>query len=123
MKMSRYDPQMTGMAGEFLAVGKLFKKGLQASVTFGNAKAVDVFVYNPGTDKSYNVQVKTLRYKNCFPMKKESLKADHVYIFILLNDFESQEDFFVLTGQEILEDPDKFFGASALSKSRPSLLS
>ena len=47
------DQQLTGMAGEFLTVGKLFKRGYQASVTFGNAKAIDVLVYNPENDKSY----------------------------------------------------------------------
>ena len=56
----------TGMAGEFLTVGKLFKRGYQASVTLGSAKAVDVFVYNPETDKSFNVQVKTSQAKELF---------------------------------------------------------
>jgi len=71
VKKSRADGQLSGMAGQFLTVGKLFKRGYQASVTLGNAKAVDILVYNPGIDKSFNVQVKTLRKKNCFPMRKE----------------------------------------------------
>ena len=72
------DGQLSIMAGEFLTVGKLFKRGYQASVTFGNAKAIDVFVYNPETNKSFNVQVKTLWQKNCFPIKKESINPDHI---------------------------------------------
>jgi len=55
MGKPRTDGQLSGMAGEFLTVGKLFKKGYQASVTLGNAKAVDVFVYNPETNKSFIV--------------------------------------------------------------------
>jgi hypothetical protein len=112
MKNLSKDQQLTGMAGEFLTVGKLFKLGCQASVTFGNAKAIDVLAYNPINDKSYNVQVKTLRHKNCFLMKKENLKNDHIYIFIILHDFEQPEEYFIISGHEILQDIDKFFGAS-----------
>jgi len=47
MKKRNYDQQLTSMSGEFLTVGKFFKRVYQASVTFGNAKAIDVLVYNP----------------------------------------------------------------------------
>ncbi|HBE77679.1 MAG TPA: hypothetical protein DDW65_07810 [Firmicutes bacterium] len=110
--MNNIDPQITGMAGEFLTVGKLFKKGLQASVTFGNAKAVDVLAYNPVNNKNYNVQVKTLRKKNCFLIKKENIISDHIYVFIILNDFERDEDYYIINGSDILKDPNAFFGSS-----------
>jgi hypothetical protein len=44
------------MSGEFLTVGKLFKRGYQASVTLGNAKGVDVLAYNPRTGRTFCVQ-------------------------------------------------------------------
>lgn len=120
MKNQGRDQQITGMAGEFLTVGKLFKRGYQASVTFGNAKAIDVLVHNPRTDKSFSVQVKTLRYKNCFPMKKENLKPDHIYVFILLNDFDRPEEYFIVPGKEIVQDINRFFGASYKDPDNPS---
>jgi len=120
MKNYNQDQQLTGMAGEFLTVGKLFKHGYQASVTFGNAKAIDVLVYNHKNDKSYIVQVKTLRHKNCFLIKRENLKSDHVYVFIILHDFEQPEEFFIITGHEILQNIDKFFGASYRNPEKPS---
>jgi len=120
MKKQSRDKQLTGMAGEFLTVGKLFKRGCQASVTFGNAKAIDVLVYNPVNDKSYSVQVKTLRYKNCFLMKKDNLKPDHIYVFILLHDFAQLEEYFIIPGREIMQDIDKFFGASYRNPDKPS---
>ena len=43
------ETQITSMAGEFLTVGKLFKRGYQVSVTLGNAKAIDIFTFNPKT--------------------------------------------------------------------------
>ncbi|MGZ4873122.1 MAG: hypothetical protein ACXV99_14625 [Candidatus Angelobacter sp.] len=112
MPNSRPDFQTTGMAGEFLTVGKLFKRGYQAAVTFGNAKGIDVLVHNPSTDHTFAVQVKTLRGKNCFPIRKESLKTEHVYVFIVLNKFEAAEDFFIVPGKDILAEIDKFFGSS-----------
>ena len=80
----RPDSQITGMAGEFLTAGKLFKRGYQVSVTLGNAKAIDLFVYNPETDKTFNVQVKTLRKKNCFLIHWDDIHDDHIYVFIFL---------------------------------------
>jgi hypothetical protein len=120
MKKPRVDSQLTGMAGEFLTVGKLFKRGYQASVTFGNAKGIDVLVYNPTTDKSFIVQVKSLRHKNCFPVRQENIKPDHIYVFILLNDFDSPEEFYILPGSEIKSDIDRFFGSSYRDPDRPS---
>lgn len=120
MKNQSRDQQLTGMAGEFLTVGKLFKRGYQASVTFGNAKAIDVLVYNPTNEKSYSVHVKTLRHKNCFPMKKENLKPDHIYVFILLHNFDQPEEYFIIPGREIIQDIDKFFGASYRNPDKPS---
>jgi hypothetical protein len=114
------DQQLTGMAGEFLTVGKLFKRGYQASVTFGNAKAIDVLVYNPENDKSYAVQVKTIRQKNCFLIKKENIKPDHIYVFIILHDFEQSEEYFIIPGVEILENIETFFGSSYRNPDKPS---
>lgn len=116
----RADGHLSGMAGEFLTLGKLFKRGYQASFTLGNAKAVDLFVYNAKTDKQFCVQVKTLRQRNCFPMKKESIKQDHVYVFVFLNEWVKPEEFFIIGGREILENIDHFFGASYRDLCKPS---
>ncbi|MGD0757051.1 MAG: hypothetical protein ABR927_18545 [Bacteroidales bacterium] len=109
--MKRIDSQITSMAGEFLTVGKLFKKGVQASVTFGNAKKIDILAYNPENKKNFNIQVKTLRKKNCFPIKKESIDREHIYVFIILYNSEKEEDYFIIKGSDILENINKFFGA------------
>jgi len=117
---TRADGQLSAMAGEFLTVGKLFKRGYQASITLGNAKSVDVFVYNAKTSKSFNVQVKTLRQKNCFPVRKEAIVPDHIYVFIILHAWGKAEEFFIVPGHEILGDIDRFFGASYRDREIPS---
>jgi hypothetical protein len=108
------------MSGEFLTVGKLFKRGYQASITLGNAKAVDILVFNPITDRSFAVEVKTLRGPNCFPIEREALHPDHVYIFIFLHEFEEAEKFFIVPGRDILADIEKFFGSSYRNPDKPS---
>ena len=118
-KRTRADGQLSGMAGEFLVAGKLFKRGMQVSVTMGNAKAIDLFAHNPRTDRTFNVQVKTLRSKNCFPMRRENVKAEHVYVFVLLNRDDQDEQFFIVPGKTILRNINQFFGAS-YTKEKPS---
>jgi len=106
--MERIDSQITSMAGEFLTVGKLFKRGLQASLTLGNAKSIDVFAFNPKSQTNFNIQVKSLRKKNCFLIKKEAIIPEHIYIFIVLNNPEEDEDFYIVKGSEILLEHKKF---------------
>lgn len=116
----RFDKQLTGMAGEFLVAGKLSKRWLQVSITMGNAKAIDLFVHNPRTDRTTNVQVKTLRQKNCFPMQREKVKASHVYVFVILNRDDKDEQFFIVPGEIILQDINYFLGAS-YNREKPSI--
>jgi hypothetical protein len=118
-KRQRPDSQISGMAGEFLTAGKLFKRGLQVAVTVGNAKAIDLFVNNPRTERTFEVQVKTVREKNCYPMRKENVKPDHIYVFVMLNGPQEAEDYFVVPGHVILKDIDGFFGTSYQHESPP----
>ena len=111
-KRPRADGQLSGMAGEYLVAGKLFKRRMQVSITLGNAKAIDLFVHNPRTDHTFNVQVKTLRQKNCFPMRRENVKTNHIYVFVVLNRDDQDEQFFVVPGGIILKDINRFFGTS-----------
>jgi len=118
-KKIRTDGQLSGMAGEFLVAGKLLKRNLLVSVTMGNAKAIDLFAHNPKTDKTFTVQVKALRAKNCFPIRREQIKADHVYVFVILNRDEQNEEYFIVPGKAIIDDINRFFGSS-YTKEKPS---
>ena len=115
------DKQTTGMAGEFLVVGQLFKRDFQASLTFGNAKTIDVLVHNPRTGRNLSVSVKTLRARNCFQLDPRTVSKDHIYVFVLLNDPETPERFFIVPGRDLVEDLKKFFGSSLPPASRPAV--
>src|SRR5260370_36477655 len=117
---NKKDTQSTQMAGEFLAVAKLFKRRHQASVTLGNAKGVDVLVYNPLTARTFPVQVKTLREPNWFQITREAIKPDHIYVFIILHEFEDREEFFLVPDKEILADINKFFSSPYRNPKKPS---
>jgi len=109
MAEKKFEKQLTGMAGEFLTLGKLFKKGLQASITFGNAKGIDIFAEN-ANGKTFKVQVKTSRKsKENFRIQKDKIEPDYICVFVALNDFEKNEDYYIVKGSEVLKDIDKFF--------------
>jgi len=107
------------MAGEFFTAAKLFKRGYQTSVTLGNAKAIDLFTHNPQIKETFSVQVKTLRKRDGFDLKKEDIEPKYIYVFVFLLDFEEPEEFFILRGETILADIDHFFGSS-YKRAKPS---
>ncbi len=58
---ARSDGQMIGLSAEFFVAAELLKRRIQTSVTFGNAKAIDLLAHNGSTGKTFSVQVKALR--------------------------------------------------------------
>ena len=42
----RADGQISGLAGEFFVAAELLKRDIETSVTFGNAKAIDLLAHN-----------------------------------------------------------------------------
>jgi hypothetical protein len=104
----RIDGQLTALAGELFVAAELLKRGLQTSVTFGNAKAIDLFAHNPRSKKSFTVQVKALRRMNYFPISAAKVCPDHVYVFVLLNDPEMPVEYFVVPGEELVSNQARF---------------
>jgi hypothetical protein len=47
------------LAGEYAVLSQLFLRGFIANVTLGNAKGVDILVFNPVTRKMIRIEVKT----------------------------------------------------------------
>ena len=104
----RADGQISGLAGELFVAAELLKRGLQTSVTFGNAKAIDLLAYNPATKKSFVVQVKTLRTENYFLIGHSRVDPGHVYVFVLLNKPGEQVRYFVVPGKVLRSEPEQF---------------
>jgi len=58
----------TNLAGEFYAMHRLYRSGLEPALTLGNTKGVDILLYNPINEKQFKIEVKTSTQK-----KNESL--------------------------------------------------
>ncbi len=104
----RADGQLSGLAGELFVAAELLKRGLQTSVTFGNAKAIDLFAHNPAIDFTFKVQVKALRKKNYFPISQVRVKADYIYVFVLLNKPDEAVQYFVVPGSVLVNEAERF---------------
>lgn len=107
-KKPRADGQISGLAGEFFVAAELLKRDIQTSVTFGNAKAIDLFAHNPRTGTNFNVQVKTLRSNNYFLVDPKKILRAHIYVFVLLNKPDQPVRYFVLPGKTLLDERTRF---------------
>lgn len=107
-KRPRVDGQVTSLSGELFVAAELLKRGLQTSVTFGNAKAIDLFAYNLVTKRSYNVQVKALRARNFFLLSHKKVEPNQVYVFVLLNKPGQPVQYWIVPGETLFAEPEKF---------------
>jgi hypothetical protein len=107
-KPKRADGQMTGLAGEFFVAAELLKRCHQTSVTFGNAKALDLFTRNPKTGRTFTVQVKALRARDYFPIGHSKIVPTHTYVFVLLNRPGQAVQYYVVAGETLAREPEKF---------------
>ncbi len=102
------DRQMTGLAGELFVAAELLKRGIQTSITFGNAKAIDLLAVNPATKRTFTVQVKSVRKNNPWPISHTKVHPEHVYVFVMLNQPGEAVEYYVVPGQHLVSDPDRF---------------
>jgi hypothetical protein len=77
-------------------------------VTFGNAKAIDLLAHNPRTGDAFTVQVKTLRRRNFIPIAHCGVEADHVYVFVILNQPGQAVRYFIVPGKDLATNPQRF---------------
>jgi hypothetical protein len=107
-KKPRADGQITGLAGELFVAAELLKRGYQTSITFGNAKAIDLIAVHPKTKRIFTVQVKAVRRKNPWPISHAKIFREHVYVFVLLNEPGQHVEYFVVPGAKMVNEPDLF---------------
>ena len=104
---SRADGHKTGLAGEFFVAAELLKRGLQTSLTLGNAKAIDLFAVNDkGTQ--FTIQVKAVRSRNHFPLDPNRIASKCIYVFVVLNKLGTPPDYYIVPGVDFHSRPEKF---------------
>jgi len=96
------------LAGELFVAAELLKRGLQTSITFGNAKAIDLLVHNPAIQHTFTVQVKALRSPNFFLIGHKTVRASDMYVFVLLNKPDTAVRYYVVPGAILAAEPGRF---------------
>lgn len=120
VKKTRADGQISGLAGELFVAAELLKRGLQTSVTFGNAKSIDLLAHCPQTGRVFIVQVKTVRSRNWFLLSRPRIHAEHIYVFVILNLPGAQVQYFIVAGSELLAN-DVLFGKGLSDPKMPGV--
>lgn len=108
VKKTRADSQISALAGEFFVAAELLKREFQTSITFGNAKAIDLFAQHPITNRIFEVQVKTLRTMNYFLISPHAIKRELIYVFVLLNKPGVAVRYFIVPAQVLTDEAERF---------------
>lgn len=94
------DRNCTHLAGEYFVAAELYRRGYSVAITLGNAKAIDL--YAEKDTRAVNVQVKAIRNKKSvgWPMMKNKVFPNIVYIFVCLNEPGTPPEYFICTSDE-----------------------
>lgn len=101
------DKYTLGMAGEYAVCSELLRRGIDASITMGNAKATDVVVFcktvNGNSYKKIEVKTtQTTKFVTNFFNKYYTPDLPHPDIWILVHiDRDLKARFFILTHEEL----------------------
>jgi hypothetical protein len=89
----------THLAGEYFVAAELYRRGFSIGMTIGNAKAIDLFANKENSTLS--IQVKAIRNKKSvgWPIMKDKILDEVLYVFVNLNDHNSPE-YYIATGKE-----------------------
>lgn len=101
------DKNTSHLAGEFLVAGELARRGLSVSITFGNAKSVDIFAET--ASGKYCIDAKALRGKSNWPISRPQIRDDVIYVFVYLGTESAvaaneAPEYYVVPATALLED-------------------
>jgi hypothetical protein len=98
--MPEPDRNSTHLAGEYFVAAELYRRGYSVAMTLGNAKAIDLFAEHEA--RTVNVQVKAIRNAKSigWPIMREAIKDNIVYVLICLNDPGTSPECFICTSEE-----------------------
>ena len=91
-----------GLSGEFLVTGELLRRGLHASVTYGNAKKADVVVLSKSRRNAMVIEVKTTSQNTWVVGGTLPNQDDELWVFVHLPTLEKEPPrYFVLASTEL----------------------
>ena len=94
----------TGIASEYLILSKLFRLDLEAYVSQGNKKSVDIRVILEN-GKTISIDVKSVRGYSSLVVNNVRFKNNHIVVFVIYNakfdDLNTEPEIFVVPSFEI----------------------
>lgn len=95
----------TNLAAEYFVLSMLYRKGLNAYLTLGNKKSVDIIVEkDDGSIKT--IDVKGLAGKTCWPMDNFDKESDKHFIILVsfldeISNHESNPECWIVPSKEV----------------------
>ena len=109
------DPK-TQMAGEFYVLSMLYRKGVEAFLTLGNTKSIDIFIHVNGGVRTIDVKsskyaddwiVGSVHEKGIEAFKKKIHIENHFFVFVHFNnnreDHKVLPDCYIVPANELVE--------------------
>lgn len=106
--MAKIPSYLLNLAGEYRVCSELNKRGVFATMTYGNQKGVDVYAIGDRKKRTYvlKIEVKTSQHKNFVTMITQKHLYDDPHApdyWVLFQIQHDKEHFFVLTHKEICQ--------------------
>ena len=90
------------MAGEYFVAAQLQRRGVSASVTYGNAKSADVIVFTSSTDRVVVVEVKTTGRSQWVVGGRVPDASTKPWVFVHLPEEKKEEaKYYILTQSQL----------------------
>ena len=101
----------TGIASEYLVLSMLYRLGIDAYMTLGNKKSVDIWIKNDdGSDIS--IDVKSVRAFDSVPVDNVVAKDNHYVVFVIYNnkfeDVLTLPEFYIVPSKYVVENRIKY---------------
>ncbi|MEI7765475.1 MAG: hypothetical protein WCI93_02710 [bacterium] len=126
MPEEKIQKQNVGNAGEYYVASRLSALNFVATITLGRAEKYDILALSPsGRLVKLSIKATQLQNVSSFPLseKDETGQADDFYyIFVKLNGFEQEPDFWVIPSKivcPLIRDAHKKWGAMLGKNDRP----
>jgi len=101
MRNSSYN---TGIASEYLVLSMLYRLDLEAYISNGNKKSIDIRVINKNGNP-ISIDVKSVRGYSSLVVNNVESKLDHFIIFVIYNnrfeDLSKMPEFYIVPSVEI----------------------
>ncbi|GGW74815.1 hypothetical protein DFQ11_1161 [Winogradskyella epiphytica] len=96
----------TGIASEYLILSKLYRLELEAYITQGNKKSIDIRVIKENGE-TLSIDVKAVRGYSSLVVNNVEQKKNHFLVFVIYNNkfenLESHPDIYIVPSQKICE--------------------